>query len=149
VNKYSGRTFGVVFLNGESGLTIQNSNFFVTNTAAITNYSAQDVNAQSNYFDGFSSLGEIESIVFHQPDSEDNGLVDFSGFASTPYPVGLFSSPTVIKRRIALNEDYSNQLTLSFDNVHADTKKLNIYSITQEALNSNACIQVINATLAS
>ncbi|MCO6358359.1 MBG domain-containing protein [Roseivirga pacifica] len=132
-NKYSTVAVGAISVKGLNGLTILNSNFDVYNTQAITNYSEQDIEATNNHFEGYSSVEEIEQIVFHQQDAPSNGLVDFSSFSNSAYNVSTFSPPRVVKKRKSSTGDFIDELGFEFLKTHSQTDKLRIYKIPKDA----------------
>ncbi|MBO6494953.1 MAG: hypothetical protein JJ978_05260 [Roseivirga sp.] len=93
----------------------------------MINNSSKDVNARGNYFDGLTTQEEIELKVYHKPDDQDHGFIDFSQFKTGDADPSLIA-PIVRKKRLIENGYFSNQVKLLIEEVPEGTKAVRVYS---------------------
>tara|TARA_R110000796_G_scaffold74374_1_gene167336 strand:- start:322288 stop:334170 length:11883 start_codon:yes stop_codon:yes gene_type:complete len=148
VNYDGGKTNGVLGLADFGSFIVNNTNFYSFPKGAITNLSAKSVNAQTNYYDQYNTLEEIEEAIYHYNDFISYGLVDYSGFLNTPAPSSLLLPPLTGVKRKYENGQYIDKVSLSFRNVDNVTSDLKVYSTNKDNTLDTTFIQSVSSPFA-
>lgn len=94
----------------------------------IRNLSGQNIDATNNFFDGQMDSNALEELIFHKPDNDSNGLVDFSQARSERQVSDVLISPEVKITRLYQSGVHLDQIKLDWSNgLLSDYDKILVY----------------------